>query len=346
MVNKTTPVATPEMLNAIRDEASAAYQDKVPVATPFNLQEVGNPIINYEAVGNEFIDSIINKIVAQLIIRRMWENPLAILRRDTMPLGWDIEENHVNPAQAQNYDGTEVGMAKILKMEKPDVATVYYRLNRQDMYQVTINNDQLRAAFTAWSKMEDLIAGIVDSLYTGNTIDEYKYTKQLISDAIANNRIIMQNVANPVDDVTGKNFMAVLRGLSMMFTFPSTSYNSYQKISGKPPRMTWSPIQDQIILIRGDVASKIGVEVLSTLFNVEYADYIARNIVVDNFGDETTLAVLADRNAFLIMEQLRQFRTFYNGASLGWQYFYHAWDLFSLSPFHNMVALTTAAVTP
>lgn len=336
---KTEPVATPEMLNAIRDEATAAYQDAVPVATPYNLVEVGNPILRYEAVGNEFVNALVNKIVFQLIERRMWDNPLALLRRETMPLGWDVEDIHTNPAQAEAYDGGETGMADLLKMHAPDVASVYHRLNRQDKYPVTINNDQLRGAFTAWNKMEDLIGSIIDSLYTGCTIDEFKYTKQLVSDAVAANRIQVRNVPDVVDEASGKNFMKVLRSLSLMFTFPSTNFNAYRLIGGTSDRMTWAPISDQIIIIRGDVASSIGVEVLSTLFNVQYADYLARNIIVDDFNDNDTLAVLADRRAFIIMEQLRQFRSFSNAAALNWQYFYHAWDLFSLSPFRNMVAL-------
>lgn len=338
---KNNPVATPEMLNAIRAEASDAYQRAVPEATAMNLNDVGNPILNYEAIGNEFVGALINKIVIQLIDRRMWDNPLAILKRGQMPLGTDIEDIHVNPAKAEAYDGTETGMADILKMHKPDVASVYYRLNRQDKYPVTINNDQLRGAFTAWSKMEDLITVIVDSLYNGNTIDEFKYTKDLVSNAVANNKIIVQTVPNPVDEATGKNFMKVLRSLSTLFTFPSANYNSYAAISGQPPRTSWAPIDQQIIIIRGDVASAVGVDVLSGLFNLNYGDYLARQIIVDNFNDEKTLAVLADKRAFVIMEQLRKFTTFYNGSSLGWQYYYHAWDLFALSPFRNAIALQT-----
>lgn len=339
MANNNKMVATPEMLNSIKSEASPAYQARVPDATPYNLQEVGNPILEYEAVGNEFLGSLMNKIVLQLVIRKTWSNPLGILKRDNMPLGTDVEESHINPAKAEQYDGTEVGMADLLKMHKPDVATVYYRLNRQDKYPVTINNDQLRGAFTSWGKMEDLIAGIVDSLYTGNTIDEFKYTKQLVSDAIANNRIQIQNVSPVTNEATGKQFMKTIRGLSMLFTFPSTNYNAYQLIGGTTPRMTWSPIDEQIIIIRGDLAATIGVEVLSSLFNINYGDYVTPQIVVDNFNDEKTLAVLADKRAFMIMEQMRQFRTFYNASSLGWQYYYHAWDLFAMSPFHNAVAL-------
>lgn len=336
------PVATPEMLNAMRAEASEAYQKAVPEATPSNLADVGNPILNYEAIGNEFVNALVNKIIFQLIERRMWDNPLSILRSNEMPLGTDVEDVHVNPAEGVRYDGTETGMADLLKMHEPDVASVYYRLNRRDKYRVTINNDQLRGAFTSWNKLEDLIAAIVDSLYNGCTIDEYAYTKNLVSDSIANNQIVVQTAVNPVDEATGKAFMKTLRGLSTLFTFPSTSYNSYAAISGKPPRTSWVPINEQIIIIRGDVASAVGVDVLSSVFNINYADYVARQVIVDNFGDEKTLAVLADRRAFVIMEQLRKFATFYNASSLGWQYYYHAWDLFAMSPFRNAVALQIA----
>ena len=340
--NNTPPVATPEMLNAIRDEASQAYREAVPVATLANLPDVGNPILRYQAIGNEFVEALINKIVVQLIERRMWRNPLSMLRRGEMPLGTDVEDIHVNPAEAVPYDGNEPGMEDILKMHKPDVASVYYRLNRRDKYRVTINNDQLRGAFTAWGKLESLIGAIVDSLYNGCTIDEFNYTKQLVSDAVAANQIRVQNVALPVDEATGKAFMKVLRSTSVLFTFPSSDYNSYQQVGGATPRTSWVPIDEQIILIRGDVAAAVGVDVLAGLFNLNYGDYLTRQIIVDSFGDDNTLAVLADEKAFVIMEQLREFRTFYNASSLGWQYYYHAWDLFAFSPFRNAIAFKSA----
>lgn len=335
-------VATPEMLNAIRNEASESYQRAVPEATPSNLQDVGNPILNYAPVANEFVEALVNKIVFQLINRRMWRNPLNILKAGDMPLGGDIEDIHINPAKGEVYDGTETGMADVLKMHKPDIATAYYRINRKDKYPVTIENSELRGAFTSWGKMEDLIGGIVDSLYNGCTIDEFAYTKQLVSDAVAGNKIRSQVVANPTNEASGKAFMKTLRSLSILFSFPSQAYNSYAHVSGKPPRTSWVPIDEQIIIIRGDVASAVGVEVLSGLFNLNYGDYLAHQIIVDNFGDENTLAVLADKRAFLIYERLRQFATFFNPSTLGWQYYYHAQDLYALSVFRNVMALKTA----
>ena len=116
-----------------------------------------------------------------------------------------------------------------------------------------------------------------------------------------------------------------------------------REMGGTGVRTSWTPIDRQVIIIRADVATAVGVEVLAAAFNLSYSDYLARQIIVDNFGTHTEcLAVLTDTRAFQIREKLRQFATFFNPSALAWQYFYHAWDTFSLSPFHNLVALTTA----
>lgn len=336
-------VATPEMMNAIRNSASTAYQDAVPVATLRNLNEVSNPILAYANMANEFLDLLVNKIVATIVYRKMWENPLAILRKQPYELGVDVEELHTNPATSSAYDGTDTGMADLLKVTKPDVAPAWYRLNRQDKYKVTVNDDQLKNAFTSWGALEGFIGSIVDSLYNGCTIDEFAYTKQLVTDAVTGSKMKTITVTKPIDAATSRQFQIALKNLSLQFTFPSTAYNNYKLMGGTGnDRKTWSAISDQVIIISADVASTVGVELLANAFNLEYADYVAKQIIIDEFtGSPNTLAVLCDVKAFQIREKLRKFANFFNPSSLSWQYFYHAWDTFSLSPFHNCVALVT-----
>ena len=336
-------VATPEMLNSIRAEATEAYQSAVPTASLLNLQAVANPILTYDTVANEFLDALINKIIATIVYRQMWSNPLSVLRKDPEALGYDVEELQTNPATASNYDGTDTGLADILTVAKPDTEVAWYRLNRQDKYKVTINNASLTSAFTSWGTLDNFIGQITDSLYNGNTIDEFNYTKQIITEALAAGQLQTVNTVMPVDEATGKQFMSALRNLSLQFTFPSTNYNNYTLMGGTGnPRVTWTPIDRQVILVRADVASSVGVEVLAAAFNLNYSDYLARQIIVDSFdSDNSCLAVLCDTRAFQIREKLRRFATFYNASGLSWQYYYHAWDTFSLSPFHNLVCLTT-----
>lgn len=340
-------IATPEMLNAIRNDASPQYQAMVPLANADNLAAVGNPILAYDVAQNEFLTALVNKIIYTLVYRKTWTSPLSFLKKDPTPLGFDIEEVQINPAPEKTYDGTATGMADLLTPTPPDVKTAYYRLNRQSKYKVTINNEQLTNAFTSWNALENLIAGIVDSLYNSNTIDEFLYTKQLVIDARNQNHINAFPVAMPVDETTAKAFSSKLRALSLAFTFPSTVYNNYIAMGGTGnARTTFSAVEDQTILISSDVVANVDVQWLAAAFNLSYADYMAKQVVVDNFGATDVLAVLADKKAFQIHEKLRRFATFYNGASLSWQYFYHAWDIFSLSPFHNCVVLTKQPASP
>lgn len=344
MAGKNTPkIANADMLNAIRADASAEYQANVPVATPYNLQEVGNPILTYDAATNEFLNALINKIVLTLVIRKTWDNPLSMLRKGTIPLGFDIEEVHTNPATATDFDGTtETGYSDILKPALPDTKAVWYRLNRQDKYKVTINNEMLTNAFTSWDKLETFIASLVDTLYNGNTIDEFKYTKQIITDVVNQNHMVTKTVTMPTNKETGESFQQAVQELSLGFLFPSTAYNNYVMMGGTGPRTTWTDKADQIIILRADVASAVGVRFLAGAFNLSYAEYATKQIIVDTFANDKVLAVVADVNAFQIREKLRRFTNFYNAGNMAWQYYLHCWDTFSMSPFHNCVALVTA----
>lgn len=344
MADKKNPqVASAEMLNSIRADASDAYKSAVPVATPYNLTDVGNPILSYESVANEFLNALVNKIIMTLVIRKTWNNPLAMLKKGTEPLGLDVEEIQVNPATASAFDGTtENGYSDILKPAVPDVKAAWYRLNRQDKYKVTINNEMLTNAFTSWNTLEGTIAAIVDSLYNGNTIDEFKYTKKLIDDALAGAKLNTVTVTAPTNKDTAAAFQQTVQNLSLQFQFPSTTYNNYVKMGGVGARTTWSSVDDQIIIINAEAAATVGVQFLAAAFNLSYAEYATKQIIVDSFATASKcVAILADVNAFQIREKLRRMTNFYNAGNMAWQYYFHCWDTFSLSPFHNAVALVT-----
>ena len=113
-------------------------------------------------------------------------------------------------------------------------------------------------------------------------------------------------------------------------------------MGGTGGRTTWSSIEDQIIIINAEVASAVGVQFLAAAFNLSYAEYATKQIIVDSFAASSKcLAILADVNAFQIREKLRRMTNFYNAGNMAWQYYFHCWDTFSLSPFHNAVALVT-----
>lgn len=335
-----------DVMNAIRNEASAAYQNAVPLATGSNLQEVGNPILSYQSIQNEFLSALVNKIALTIVNDRMANNPLGFLKKGAVPLGLDIEEVYVNPAEGADYEPNN--FAGVIQPKTPDVKAAYYRRNRRSKYKVTIANEQLTAAFTSWGNLEGLIAAIVNSLYNGNTIGEFDLTKKLIGNAVTEGKIQQVVTTVPTTEANAKTFMQQLRGISYGMTFPSSAYNNYALMGGTGnPVTTWSEPGEQIIIVRGDVAASVDIQMLAAAFNLSYADYVAQQIVVDNFGPaQNMLAFIADRRAFQIHENLRKMTEFYNGEVMAWTYWWHCWDTYAISPFANAVALVTSAYTP
>lgn len=335
-----------DVMNAIRNEATAAYQAAVPLADYGNITDVGNPILAYQSVQNEFLTALVNKIALTIVNNKMFTNPLAFLKKGALPLGLDVEDIYVNPAKAKEYEPNN--FQGVLVPENPDVKAAYYRRNRRDKYKVTIKNEQLTAAFTSWGNLEALIAGIVNSLYNGNTIGEFSLTKSILGDATAEGKINQIVLPIPTAEASATTFLQSLRGVSAGMRFPSSNYNNYTLMGGTGnPVVNWCDTSDQIILVRSDVAACVDVQKLSAAFNLSYADYVAQQVVVDEFnGADNMYAFVGSRRIFQIWEDLRRMTEFYNGEVMAWTYWWHCWDTYSLSPFENGVAYVTAKYEP
>lgn len=331
-----------DVANAIRNEASPAYQAAVPAADYGNVADVGNPILAYQSVQNEFLSALVNKIALTIVNNKMFQNPLQWLKRGNQALGLDIEDVYVNPAKGEQYE--PANFQGVIQPKDPDVKAVYYRRNRRDKYKVTIRNEQLTAAFTSWGQLEALIAGIVNSLYNGNTIGEFELTKEILGSAVAQGKIQQVVSAVPTTRADAESFLVKLRGASAGMTFPSSAYTNYTLMGGTgDPVVNWASVDDQIIIVRADVASSVDVQALSAAFNLSYADYSARQVIVDKFdGAPNMFAFVGSRYIFQIWENLRKMTEFYNGEVMAWTYWWHCWDTYSLSPFEPGVAFVTA----
>lgn len=343
------------ILNTIRDNASEGYQQTVPVATEANLQAVGNPILAYVANMNEFLNALVNKVAMTIVSNRSYNNPLAPLKRGMIPLGKDVEEVFTNPATAEAYDIEST--VSLLARTTPDVKAAYHRMNRQDVYPTTISNQALRQAFTSWSSLESLIASIVNSLYSGDNIDEFKLMKTLYGTAVNSGYIVKNYLGYDVtNETTGVQFTTAIKKVSGAMQFPGNNFNSYKQIataqgvSNVTDVTTWTPKERQILLIRSDILAVLDVNVLAFAFNMDKAQFLGRVVEVDNFGEfgeaSNVAAILADEGWSQVYDNLVEMGEFYNAKSLSWNYFYHHWQTYSYSPFANAVAFIIGEGAP
>lgn len=330
---ETLNASSIDILNVIRANASSVYQDRIPQATRDNIRDVGNAMMTYQSTQNEFLSALVNRIGRVIITSKMYSNPLKEFKKGMLEYGETVEEIFVNIAKAHQYDPA-TAENEVFKREIPDVQAVFHRLNYQNFYKATISNDQLRQAFLSINGITDLIAKIVDSMYTGAEFDEFTIMKNLIYDAGVKGELYPVTIP-AVSAENAKTIVSKIKGISNSLEFMSDKYNAMGV-------KTFSKKNEQILLLNAEFDAVIDVEVLASAFNMDKAQFMGQRVLVDDFGGlENVVAVLVDKDWFMVFDNFMNFTEQYNGEGLYWNYWYHVWKTFSVSPFANAICFVT-----
>lgn len=356
-----------ETLNNIRANASATYQSLVPEADVNDiatLHQIGEIVTTYDAVRNEFLSALYNRIGRVLITSKMYDNPWASFKKGMLEFGETIEEIFVNIAKPHQFD-QQRAETEIFKRVIPDVRSAFHTMNYQKFYKNTISNDQLRQAFLSWNGITDIIGRIVDSMYTGANYDEFIVMKYLLC-RLALDGAIKPTVIPEVTSANANSIVSTIKGISNMMTFLSTNYN----VNGV---YTHTPKEEQYVIEDATFNATIDVEVLAKAFNMDKAQFSGQTKLVDSWGThdttrltelftnddgsldphykafteeelellDTIKAMIVDRDFLMCYDNFVNFTEQYNGQGLYWQYWYHTWKTFSASPFHNALLFTT-----
>lgn len=338
-----------KVFNVIRENSSKVFMETVPSATEDNIQTLSNILFNdaYQPMLNEFVTNLINRIGLTIIRNKTFNNPLAILRKGSMPLGTDIQDLYENPAESEQYELSNTEMAKLLTITDPDTHVAYYRRNRKDLFTKTISRENLQGAFVSWEKFESYISAITTSLYSGNYIKEFKLTKALVDGAYDNNKVIVETVNAVTDESSARAFIKKCRSLYSKMKLPSTRYNAYSKFSGaKGTIETWTEDDRFVLIVTSDVMAEVDVDVLARAFNIENTKFLGRVIEIDSFENEEIQAILCDESWFQIYENIMRFDEFYNPRVMAWNEYLHVWQTYAICPFANAVILATAQPKP
>lgn len=347
-------------LNKMREMSVAdgsIYHQYVPVVTDSTtIGEFGAPIIDSQNLNvlNDFI-GLLKKVVYTAVYNKTFNNPLAQLEGENMPLGQFIEDVYVNPAQARGFNVND--FAGLLQKYEAKYAVQYLSVNSDLQYCVTITREKVRNAFTSWDQLEGLISGMVNSLYNGAYIQRYNATKGLVTAAYTGNNVNYQVITNPTDEQTAKAMIMAMRAAYSKFQIPSTKFNAWNKVKGGELALkTWTSPEDVVVLISADVEALVDVEVLAAAFNMSKADFLGRVIVVDDFSQynedgsvavdgSAIKAMICDRAWFKIKTQDFAMDEFYNANNRTWQYYLNDVRMVNYSLFANALVFATAAPT-
>ena len=255
----------------------------------------------------------------------------------------------------------EKAESREMKRYLHDVRTAFHTMNYRVQYPITIQDEDLRMAFMSAEGVTDLIARIVDSVFTAAEYDEYLLFKYLLIKAISHGKIFPK----AFDAADMKNAAKAFRSMSNQLTFMNTKYNN----SGVH---TTTPREDQFIFMDSEFNAGYDVDVLAAAFNMDRATFTGQLMLIDDWTtfdndrfsdiiagsdmiepvttDELALmanvkAVICDREWFQVYDNQSKMTEKYVASGEYWNYFYNVWKTVSSSPFSNAVVFVDDAVS-
>ena len=349
--------STVDIINTIRANASYEYQSVVPqIENATEIPKVGEILYGYPALANQFINALVNRIALVNVKSATFNNAYAELKKGYLEFGETVEEVFVNIAKAREFS-VDKAEAREFKRTLPDVRTAFHVMNYRVQYPITIQDEDLRQAFLSVNGVQDLIAKIIDSVYTASEYDEYLLFKYLLIKGITGGKMY------PVSIGTGdlKECASKFRGMSNQLTFMSTKYNA-------DGVTTTTPKNDQYIFMDSMFNAEYDVNVLASAFNMDKATFSGKLKLIDDWttfdnerfkeiiensdtmeivtAEELNMmknvkAVLIDSEWFQVYDNHNKMTETYVASGQYWNYFYNVWKTVSSSPFSNAIVFVT-----
>lgn len=354
--------STIDIINVIRQNASAEYQSKVPEVNEIDdIVEVGKIIYGTPAFANQFVNQLVNRIALVLMESATFNNPYAILKKGYLDFGETVEDVFVNIAQVVEYDPNKAKSREFARTF-PDVRTAFYKMNWRVMYPLTVQNEDLKLAFLSVDGVTDLITKLIDSITRAYEYDEFLLFKYLIIKAISKGK--MYPVA--VDGSDLKNYASAFKSMRNKLQFLRDEYNEAHVKNNTDD-------SNICVFMDADFDAQFDVNVLASAFNMDKANFIGRRFLIDDWtsfdndrwetirqntidtlgGDSTGVVeevtaeelalmedvhgIIIDERWFQVYDNLVQMKETQVSSGLYWNYFYHSWKTIAHSPFANAI---------
>lgn len=349
-----------DIINTIRANADPEYQSLVPeIDKTEDIPKVGEVLYGYPAIANKFLSALVNRIALVRINSATFNNRFSPLKKGMLEYGETVEEVFVGLCKAREFSA-EKAAAREFKRTIPDVRSAFHSMNWRVQYPITVTQEELRTAFMSASGVTDLIAKIIQSVYTSAEYDEFLLFKYLIIKGVTHGKMF----AKGVDLSDFRNASVAFRATSNELEFMSNKYNAYGVT-------TTTPKADQYIFMGAEFNARFDTMVLASAFNMDKATFMGKLNLIDNFttfdntrfseilenstqiepvtDDELALmanvkAIIVDKEWFQVYDNLTVMTDTKVASGLYYNYFYNVWKTVSSSPFSNaIVFLDTSA---
>ena len=357
-----------DVLNAIRNGASTDYQKAVPYATNDAgvIRKIGSVLLDFPLLYNEFINGLVNRVGKVIFAsNQYWKNPFGWANKGVLDYGETVEDIFVDIAKPHQFDPA-VAEQDWMKREVPDVKAVFHTLNYTKFYKSTIQDVDIRKAFTNASGVARLISEVIGSMYKAADYDLYQSVRYLIGINIFDGMVTAVEVDQPTTVQNLENVVSVARAIRSELEFPSRKWNTMKVLNE-------TPIERLRFFISTSLNAVMDVKVLANAFNMDKAEFLGKKVILPPWKDldverldmlfagetgyhhftESELASLDNIVAFIVDEEWFQIYDSYieshtsplNGEGLYYNNWYHVQKILSASPFRNAIMLVGTAQT-
>ena len=210
------------LLNAIRTDASADYQMRIPEATQENFATIGIALQRYTTLYNEYCEALWNKIGKTILESKLYKNRLARYKSGSVLSAQDVEEIFVQMAQSEgDYDPQ--GKNPLGRRTTVQDKVVYHRMNRRSKYVVSIGDLDFVRVFRSESTLDAYITAKINALYSGANKDEFLVMTNLLATYDGYFDYEVPVIAGTSASESAKTFVKTLRKAVMDCTLDSST---------------------------------------------------------------------------------------------------------------------------
>ena len=341
-----------DLLNSIRASQSLEYQQLIPVATSLTGEELAMAILeDYPTAKNAFINTLTNRIGKDMFFNKVYENPYKVFHRGLLPYGKNIQQLFVEMAEKKGFNehfaGSDSNEGDLIKAVAPIVDVLFVEQNIQYKFKTSISHEQLRGAFNSEYGLNELLNGIVDSLYSSVNYHEFMDMKRILThDGVAANgnnmeEGLVQQIGNNADMIvqcgnTVNDVAVAIKTWCNKLQFPSNKYN----LAGV---VNWTRPEDMVVFVTPELKAQLDVNVLAMAFNLPYAEAVGRMIVVDDLGKteagNQVKCIVADKDIIQCYDTVNRTGTFENIDLMVINYFAHKQGIMAGCKYANAIVL-------
>lgn len=311
----------------------------------------------FQAVKNQFLNEIINKICYQVVDKFGWENPFK--KYDAFPVNYGdtIENIFVELPEGYEFDKDATNP---FGKSKNKIKVSYATINYEMQYKITIEDALLRRAVLNEYGFMNIINSILQSMTTAKNVDEYFATLRSLNnpELFGNSNVDTTDPDAPVysfaelevndtdlpSEVAKKITEQIIDDYTKML-LPKSSMNALKVMNA-------SSKSDLLLIIRRDVLNSINLDYLSGVFNLSKTELVSKIMTVDSFvteyfdedtqlpvqvGDELLYQII-DTRAFDNHVALQDGGLIYNPQGKYTNHFLNLWKIISFKRWYNAVA--------